>query len=415
MRFVTSTSWKDLKNLSLRRRFMKLINKQVIFAVGALLLVLVGCETAVTPEPALEAVDPEVQAIEEFLQFRDGMRGSIGESRKITSANGIDVLETVNLNGMDQWISIRGQDKTHPVLLYLHGGPGAVVLPFAYMMAPEWEENFTMVHWDQRGTGKTRCSNPDFDPSTATFEDFFNDTVALVNHLRERLGRQKIIVLGHSWGSVLGLHLAKKHPDLLHAYVGTGQVANTWEGESLGYAFALKEAKRRGDVSGIQALESIAPYPSIEGFGEKIDVQRHFVQEYGGSLQFDYMGLVEKAFFESPEYSVCDWVSFFRTQLGFGEPYPHRSITERMLPQDSDIGNFDLYGYEYEVPIFFFLGGLDRHTPTEVAARLFEKISAPRKKMVLFEKSGHAAPFTEAEKFVKSTIEFVRPLAVEEN
>ena len=331
-------------------------------------------------------------------------------AKKIEAPNGIDVMESVEINGLEQWLSIRGTDKDNPVLLYLHGGPGSVVMPFAHLLPPQWEENFVLVHWDQRGTGKTRCANPDYDPVEATFEDFFDDTVKVVNHLRERLNQDKIFVLGHSWGTFLGMHLAKKYPELIHAYVGTGQVTNTWEAEKSSYAFVLREAKKRGDTEALAALEALAPYPDLERNPEKMDVQRYYVQEYGGSLLgFDYFQITQQAFFTSPYYSVCDWMGFFKTTF-YGDN-PHASITRQLLDPNSPIGNLELLGYEYEVPIFFFLGAQDQHTSTEIASEFFQHVVAPHKKLLLFEGAAHAAPMSKAEEFADALVRHVRPIA----
>ena len=365
--------------------------------------------------PALEqqAAMQEQQALAEFMKFRAGLMAQKKEQLKITSPNGIDVLEKVRINGIDQWLSIRGEDTSKPVMLYLHGGPGSVTLPFQYMLPKEWEQNFIMVHWDQRATGKTRCSNPDYDPASATFEDFFADTVAVINYLRKRLDKKKVILLGHSWGSILGLHLARRHPELIYAYVGTGQVINNWKGEAVGYHFVLDEARRRKDEKAIAELEALAPYPVEEGMDQKIGVQRHYMQEYGASIRGDlsYLQLVEMAFFESPFYSVCDWMGFINTV--FIED-PHKKLRDEMVAKDSPIANFDRYPYDYKVPIFFFLGAHDMHTPVTLAVEYFEKVNAPYKKLVIFEDSAHAPPLREAQKFVKSMINFVAPLANED-
>ena len=358
----------------------------------------------------LQAGDEKARAIEEFLEFRSGIQAGVQAAKKIDTPNGIDVMESVHINGIDQWLQIRGFDKDNPVLLYLHGGPGAVIMPFSYMFLPDWEKNFTLVNWDQRGTGKTRCANPDYDPSDATFADFFSDTFEVVNYLRKRLNKDKIIIFGHSWGTFLGLHFARRHPGLIHAYVGTGQVTNTWQGEISSYAFVLREAKARGDDEGLAALEALAPYPDLENHAEKIGIQRHYVQKYGGSLiGIDYFQITQRAFFESPYYSICDWMGFFKTT--FTTNSPHRKLSMQLLDPKSPIGNFDLVGYDYEVPIFFFLGALDQHASTEVASEYFAKIEAPYKKLLLFDKSAHAATMTQPQQFIDALVKHVRPLA----
>ncbi len=361
-------------------------------------------------EAARAGTQTDELALAEFQAFRDSVASGSRASLAIKDPNGIDVVEAVQINGLEQWISIRGYNRDDPVLLYLHGGPGAAMMPFAHRLPVAWEENFVVVHWDQRGTGKTRCANPDYDPAEATFDDFYSDTLVLIDHLRKRLGKDKIIVLGHSWGSILGLHLARKNPEFLHAYVGTGQVVNVWEAEGEGYQFLLKEAKRRGDEEGLAALESIAPYPDIENHRDKIGVQRHFMQKYGASLRgMDFFEEFQKAFFDSPLYSVCDWMGFVNTN--FSPDYPHRPLTMELMEPDSPNGNLDQYGYEFEVPMFFFLGALDYHTPTNLAKAYLEKIKAPYKKLVLFEDSAHAATNREKDKFVKALVDYVRPVA----
>ncbi len=352
----------------------------------------------------------EEQAIKAFLEFRSGIQASVLAAKKIDAPNGIDTLEAVRINDLDQWLQIRGHDKDNPVLLYLHGGPGSVIMPFSYMFLPDWEKNFTVVNWDQRGTGKTRCANPDYDPSEATFEDFFSDTVKVVNYLRKRLSKDKIIVFGHSWGTFLGMHLAKRHPELLHAYVGTGQVTNTWKAEISSYAFALREAKARGDDEGLAILEALAPFPDLEKHAEKIGIQRHYVQKYGGSLRgIDYFQITQQAFFESPYYSVCDWMGFFNTT--FSGDSPHRQLTMRLLDPNLPIGNLELLGYDYTIPMFFFLGALDEHASTTVASKFFEKIQAPHKKLLLFDKSAHAPTMTQPQEFIDALVKYVRPIA----
>lgn len=391
------------------------------------LLVLMGLALFAAPNlAATREQDPaysgdlsaqQIQAMTSFIAYRESARKRRLNALKISTPNGIEVREQVEINGLEHAILARGTDKNNPLLLYLHGGPGAVTMPFAYAMSPEWEQQFIMVHWDQRGTGKTRCANPHYRPQEATFEDFFSDTVKMVNYLIRRFDKQKIIVVGHSWGSLLGAHLAKKHPELLYAYVGTGQMTNTIESETLGYEFALEKARGKNDSKALEALESIAPYPptspvETKELQRKISTQRGHLQKFGGALKFDYMERIYYAFFNSPEYSLCDWMGFINTQLG-GEPYPHRDLTGSFLQQEAGIANFDAdLGFKFDIPIFFFLGRDDYQTSTIVAERYFERIDAPSKKLLIFEKSAHAPPFTEEKVFIKALVEHVRGLAL---
>src|SRR3954468_2948820 len=153
-----------------------------------------------------------------------------GSGRRTATPNGIDRAEAIDIGGIKQWITIRGDDTRNPVLLVLHGGPGYVELPLSWWYTRGWEEYFTVVQWDQRGAGKTYLmSDPKAVAPTMTGERMVQDSEELVQWLRASLHKQKIFVWGHSWGSYLGLELALHHPEWLHAYIGTGQITNSPE------------------------------------------------------------------------------------------------------------------------------------------------------------------------------------------
>jgi len=151
----------------------------------------------------------------------------VADMRRVVADNGIERLEKVRIGGIDQWVSIRGNDARNPVLLMLHGGPGWVAMPTSWYFQRGWEEYFTVVQWDQRGAGKTFASNnPAQLAPTMTRERMVADSLEMVAWLRHEFGKQKIFVLGHSWGSYLGLEVAKQRPQWLHAYIGMGQISN---------------------------------------------------------------------------------------------------------------------------------------------------------------------------------------------
>ncbi len=163
-------------------------------------------------------------------------------------------------------------------------------------------------------------------------------------------------------------------------------------------------------------LDRYAPYPAHDvprdELQRKVSAQRGYLQKYGGALQFDYMAEVYPAIIQSPDYSMCDWMGFINTQLG-GQPYPHRELTGLLIQKEAGIANFDQdLGFDFNVPIFFFLGALDYQTSTVVATRYFANIKAPYKKLLIFEKSGHAPSFTEEEKFIAGLVKHVQPLAI---
>src|SRR6202035_746658 len=156
-----------------------------------------------------------------------------------------------------QWIEVRGRNVNNPIFLFIHGGPGVAFIPMSGAFQNPWEKYFTVGQWDQRGAGKTYASNDkELQRRTMNVPQMEQDTLEVVNYLRNRFKREKIFVLGHSWGSVVGLWVANEHPALIYAYVGVGQVINTEQNEEVGYKDALKEGHKRPNEQAVEALES---------------------------------------------------------------------------------------------------------------------------------------------------------------
>ena len=196
------------------------------------------------------------------LLYRKLLQHKVAQDRAITSPNGIASLERVRIGGIDEWIEIRGQNVNNPILLFIHGGPGIAFIPLAGDFQGPWEERFTVVEWDQRGAGKTYASNDkELQQRTMNVPQMEQDTLEVVNYLRHRFKREKILIVGHSWGSVLGLWLAHEHPETIYAYVGVGQVVNMEQNARLVYRDELNQARSRRDEQAVKELESIAPYP----------------------------------------------------------------------------------------------------------------------------------------------------------
>src|SRR6202789_910997 len=185
----------------------------------------------------------------------------IANARKIVTPNGVERLEKVRIGGIDQWVSIRGADRRNPILLYIHGGPGYVSIPMSWWFTHGLEEYFTIVQWDQRATGKTYLlTDPAKIAPTLTPERMMADTEEMAAWARQEFGKDKIFVLGHSWGSFLGLQLAEHHPEWLYAYIGVCQLIDGPESERRGWRFAMDAARRDGNADAVRELESIAPY-----------------------------------------------------------------------------------------------------------------------------------------------------------
>jgi pimeloyl-ACP methyl ester carboxylesterase len=332
-------------------------------------------------------------------------RDIISDSRKITTPQGIETVVSVEINGTKQWLSIRGKDRRNPILLFLHGGPGSVDMPLAYTFQGPWEDYFTVVQWDQRGAGKTYASNdPKQVAATMTVEQMTSDTEAVIQYLRTTYKKPKVFLLGHSFGSALGVQVAQQHPEWLYAYIGVGQVADMQRSEKLGYEFAVREAKAHGNAQALKELAAIAPYPGTSGEVSiaTIGVQRKWLSYYGGlaygrtSFQFD-----ANAWQLAPEYSDSDLDA-----IGKGS----------LLSLDHLLGPLMRMDYRnvthFACPVFFFLGRHDYAVSQEVAAQWFATIDAPSKRLIWFADSAHMVMQEQPGRFLKHLVDDVRPIAV---
>jgi len=186
------------------------------------------------------------------------------------------------LGGIDQWVMIRGESLTNPPLIHLHGGPGfSETRLFRHFNAP-LEKGFTVVYWDQRGAGKSFARN--IPRSSMTVEQFIADLDQLVDAVRTRVGKDKVAIFGHSWGSVLGVLYAARFPQKVAAYVGSGQIGNWPAAESASHAFALAEAQRLTNRKALRDLRDIGPppYSATSLWTERTWLQRFEDQSVGG-------------------------------------------------------------------------------------------------------------------------------------
>lgn len=341
-------------------------------------------------------------AIVSALLYRFFAQREIARHRVIRTAEGIDELEEVPIGEIAQWIEIRGESMKNPVLLFIHGGPGSAFMPIAREFQRPWEKYFTVVQWDQRGAGKTYSTNDrDAVRRTMNIERMHADTLEMVAYLRHRLGSEKIFVLGHSWGSILGLRLAHDHPDVLYAYIGVGQAVNSQENEAALYRESLAEAERRQNQQALKELRGIAPYPSPNITFQQIRIMRQWSGTLIGPPPNDDSWMGMKAIFLAPEYSLMDDVGWLRGVF---------FSVDTLLPDMQKVNFADL-GYDYRVPIFLMEGKHDPYTPSSVAKDFFDKINDPDKHFVWFENSGHF-PFTEErQRFTDVLVQQILPLA----
>ena len=334
----------------------------------------------------------ELQKLDTMLAF---MRQRNARDYAITTPNGIDESRYVEIGGLEQFITVRSEDRRNPVLLFLHGGPGDATNPWGYAVFRSWLKSFTVVQWDQRGAGRTLGRNGRSSGPTITIQRMVDDGIELTELLRKELHQDKVILVGHSWGSILGVHMAKARPDLFYAFVGTGQVADPIRNYAVAYEELLKSAERRGDHRAVRELREVGPPPWRDGRGYAVQRRWANLFEHADIFLPSTLGLALAA----PGYSardVNDWLD------GQG------LSAERLVPQTSALPAAALGG-EFSVPVFVIQGAEDFTTPTSLARSFVTSIRAPRKAFVTIE-GGHFAAFTKSDDFLAELVARVLPL-----
>lgn len=331
-------------------------------------------------------------------------REIIRDLGKIVAPNGVQETYATRIGGIDQWLSVRGQNRGNPMVLFVHGGPAAPIMPSQWQFQRPLEEYFTIVNYDQRGAGKTYNSvAPDSIADTIHIQRYVDDAIEMAEYLRKRYGKRKLILMGHSWGTVVAMHAALKRPDLFHAYVGIGQVVNTRENERISFEYGLQQARAHGNAEAIREMETIAPYPGDTPITrERIVIARKWPQFYGGLTAFrEDSTYYYRAPRLSPEYDDRD-----RCAIDAGNVFSLGRLLDEFL-------QVDFTGVrEFPIPVVMFMGRHDYTTPSAPTERWLQQVKAPYKRGVWFEHSAHMMPWEEPGKTLVSLLEQVRPLAI---
>jgi proline iminopeptidase len=336
--------------------------------------------------------------------WRVHLQNKIAKARKIEGPNTIDVMETITIGGIPQVVRIRGRSLDNPVLLYLHGGPGTPMIPFAHRFGDYLEKDFTVVQWDQRGAGKTAAlSDATVIQKTMSIPRMEGDILEMTNYLRKRFHKNKIVLLGHSWGTIIGAPLAKRHPELYSVFVGTGLVVAPVRSEATGYAHTLEEARRMGVKKAVEELEAIAPFPGPNGSLDHLSV-RHKWNAYFGESVYGYRDMADamaKYAWESPDYTLSDFSRLMNDSDAYKniDPYVNAYDVER-------------FGMDWPLPVVIIQGKHDWQTSYDTALDWFGRITAPHKEFLTIEAGAHAPMAEEPAEFGKLMHDHVRPLAV---
>jgi pimeloyl-ACP methyl ester carboxylesterase len=354
-------------------------------------LLVVGVAVASAGQNAPARADVQNEATWAFLRARNA------RDYAIVTPNGIDEGQYVEVGGIQQWITIRGEDRNNPVLLFLHGGPGDATNPWGYAGFRLWFRHFTVVQWDQRGAGRTFGNNRAAPLHDMTVARMTQDGVELADILRKQLRKDKIVLVGHSWGSILGVLMVKARPDLFYAFVGTGQVADPATSYTVAHRELLKKAETLKDERAIRELLDVGPPPYRDGRG--YGVQRKWSNFFEGADAFiaSMVGFALTA----PGYTLRDVNDWFDGQ---------NASAERLVPQTSALDARTLGG-DFAAPVFVIQGAEDFTTPTSLARSFIDAARAPDKGFVAIEGSGHFAVFMKSSAFLDQLVSRVLPLA----
>ncbi len=352
---------------------MKIFFKILLYIVGGLLVIILGL--AVT------------------LWIK-----SPGKADPITDLNGktlamsISTIEKVKLGGQDQYLIIRGADSTKPVMLFLHGGPGSPEFVFMKHMNSALENDFVMVYWEQRGAGKSYSK--EIPVESMNLEQFISDTRELSEILAKRFNQEKIYLLGHSWGSFLGILTAQKYPGLFHAYLGVGQVCYQYKGERISYEWVKDQANEHNNEHAIEALSEISFPDSLASSEIWIDflmVERNFVTQFGGGVTHEMTGLwpVIEMVLSAKEYTFGEKMNYMPASL-YSIEHLWPEVINKNLFNDID---------SMQLPVYIFQGIHDYQTPYSVAKDFFDQLKAPQKEFFTFNNSAHSPMMEEVDKF----------------
>lgn len=330
---------------------------------------------------------------------RDSITARLADLRRIHTPDGIERLEPVSINGTTQWVSVRGKHRTNPVIVMIHGGPGSPTMPLTWAYQAPWEDFFTVVQYDQRGVGKNAAAaDRDALAPTLSFEQLVRDAEAVVAWTLGQLQVDRVIVMGYSYGTMLGMALAARRPEWLHAYVGVAQVSGG--GDAYLYQRLLELARAANHADAIRELDSIAPYPRP---GAPISAvlltrkwARHFNGGWYGKPTFDLLFALPDW---APEYTEADLAAQSSATQWMSRTLAGRN--RQGLPT------------RLEVPVVVIQGRHDLHTPYEPARAFIERLDAPRTRFVTLEWSAHVPMLEEPGQFLLALLEHVRPLAVD--
>jgi pimeloyl-ACP methyl ester carboxylesterase len=349
--------------------------------LNVLLLVFLANATASAQESAAAESDatPRVQG----QGIRNGAPCCGAKTAPGTLA--VDTSYYVTLGGVMQYVEMKGASMDLPVLLYLHGGPCMPATPILRYHQADLSNSFIVVSWDQRGCGQSAESDPR--PTNMTLERHVLDAHELTAHLQSTMPWQRILLVGHSWGSVLGVELAQRYPDDYLAYVGIGQVVSFKEGERVARDTLVLRARARNDTTTVRAVEANS-YSVQDGYASGFQgflAHRRLLWMYGMMDHRPNAMLEAIAAADGYSTDVTEWMQ--------AAMYAQGSLFGELMAVDF------AQRTAFDIPVFFFLGRHDFNTPSQLVSEFAERVEAPVKQVFWFEESGHSPTWEEPAAF----------------
>jgi pimeloyl-ACP methyl ester carboxylesterase len=334
-----------------------------------------------------------------LLTFRAHRQAQLARELAIRAPNGVDEAMFVRIGGIDQWIQIRGEDRRNPVILVLHGGMAMSYTAFTPAFRA-WEKRFTVVQWDRRGVGKTFGRNGAGGSGEISLERIADDGAELADFLRRHLHRGKIILVGHSMGSKIGVMMAARRPDLFHVYVTSEQVVDMASNEAESYRLIGERLNALGDPKALARYRKVGPppYPTAMAWGAKQSLAEAADPRYGRIIRRDlgWMLLL------NPGYSLGDLVDFLR-----GNQFCASRLYAQWMAFDAR-----KLGTRFDVPVVVIQGRDDVVAPASLVRSWLSSLQSPRTDLVLLD-AGHLSMMTATGPFLDALDHHVRPLALE--
>ncbi|SFD43047.1 alpha/beta fold hydrolase [Algibacter pectinivorans] len=309
--------------------------------------------------------------------------------------NSIAMHEDMTINGVPQRITIRGKDKNNPVLLIVHGGPGAPILPVIYKLTrTDLEDIFTVCYWEQRGSGL--AFNDSIPDSSITLSHIVDDGLELSNHLKKTFKKDKIYIEGLSWGTAVAAYMVQKQPELYHAYIGSGLMANLSLSEELSYEFAMSESQKHNDTISINQLKQIGRPPYVKNsknsVTEAFEIERKIVMKYAPIKLKTGFNFIKSMFLDNGLTFREKFTDMINSPESY---YPAAKILQPTAINMNLMRDIP----ELKVPVYILQGDNDHFTETSVAKAYFDSLIAPSKKWFLFENGTHGVQVEYSEKY----------------